>query len=290
MNTYLFIINPIAGGGIATELKDIIEEVMSKGNHDFEIVMTVKPKEATAIAADNDHDVVVAVGGDGTINEVTSGLIKRGKGVLGIIPAGTGNDFSRSLGIPLNTRQALDLILEGSTKEITVGESNGHHFLNISSAGFDVEVLTNMDMIKRKVKGKFSYVLAVIYTLMKFKKKSVVLNIDGNIYHKNLLLLAVGNGKYYGGGMMVLPNADLFDDYLHICLVKDISNLRALSLFPVLFKGKHLKFTKYVETYKAKNIKITNDSPLLLNIDGEVLSEGSEINFKLSNKKVLVIS
>lgn len=290
MNTYLFILNPIAGSGTAKELKDIIEEVMSKGHHDFEIVMTTKPKEAIAISANNEHDVVVAVGGDGTINEVTSGLIKRGKGILGIIPAGTGNDFSRSLGIPLNTKKALDLILEGNTKEISVGESNGHHFLNISSAGFDVEVLTNVDMIRKKFKGKFSYVLAVIYTLMKFKKKSVVLDIDGKIYQKNLLLLAVGNGKYYGGGMMVLPNADLYDDYLHICLVKDISNLRALSLFPVIFKGNHLKFTEYVETYKAKSIKITHDSPLLLNVDGEVFSEDYEINFKLSNKKILVIS
>ena len=145
-------------------------------------------------------------------------------------------------------------------------------------------------MIRKKVKGKFSYVLAVIYTLMKFKKKSVVLDIDGKIHHKNLLLLAVGNGKYYGGGMMVLPNADLYDDYLHVCLVKDIGNLRTLSLFPVIFKGNHLKFTKYVETYKAKNIKITSEAPLLLNVDGEVLNEGNEINFKLSNKRIQVLS
>lgn len=290
MNKYLFIINPTAGSGIAKETQYIIEEIMSKSQQDFEIVWTTKPREATEIAAYKEYDVVVAVGGDGTINEVTLGLIKKDKGILGIIPAGTGNDLSRSLGIPHSTKEALDLILEGKTNEIAAGESNGHHFLNISSAGFDVEVLTNIDMIRKKVKGKFSYVLAVIYTLMKFKKKSVILDIDGKVYHKNLLLLAVGNGKYYGGGMMVLPNADLYDDYLHICLVKDISNLRTLSLFPVIFKGNHLKFTKYVETYKAKNIKITSDSPLLLNVDGEVLSEGNEINFKLSNKKIQVLS
>lgn len=290
MNKYLFIINPTAGGGTAKEVEYLIKEVMNKSHKDFEIVFTTKPKEASIIAANKDYDIVVAVGGDGTINEVSSGLIKKGKGILGIIPAGTGNDLSRSLGIPLNTKQALETILKCNISEIAAGQSNGNHFLNISSAGFDVEVLTNLDMIRKKIKGRFSYVLAVIYTLMKFKKKLVTLELDGKIYDKNLLLLAVGNGKYYGGGMMVLPNADLYDDYLHICLVKDISNLKTLTLFPLIFKGKHLKFTKYVETYKAKSIKITGKSPLLLNIDGEVLKEGKEIYFKLSDKKIQVIS
>ncbi|NLY46360.1 MAG: diacylglycerol kinase family lipid kinase [Tissierella sp.] len=290
MNKYLFIINPIAGSGIAKRVQHLIEEEMNKNNKDFEIVLTTKPKEATLIAANKDYDIVVAVGGDGTINEVTSGLLKKDKGILGIIPAGTGNDLSRSLGIPLNPREALERILKGNTKEIAAGESNGHHFLNISSVGFDVAVLTNLERVRKRVKGRFSYVLAVIFTLMKFVKKTVTLDIDGEIYYKNLLLLAVGNGKYYGGGMMVLPNADLFDDYLHVCLIKDISNLRALTIFPVIFKGNHLKFTKYVEIYKAKSIKITCNSPLLLNVDGEVLEEDNEINFKLSYKKIPVLS
>ena len=180
--------------------------------------------------------------------------------------------------------------MKGNTREISAGEANGHHFLNISSVGFDVEVLTNIEMVRKRFKGKFSYVLAVIYTLFKFKKKDITLEIDGKIHKKNLLLLAIGNGKYYGGGMMVLPNADLFDDYLHLCLVKDISNLKALTIFPVIFKGNHLKFTKYVETYKAKAIKVTYKSSLLLNVDGEVIEEANEINFKLSNKKLQVIS
>lgn len=290
MNNYLFIINPIAGNKNSIEIQKLIEEVMTSNQKDFEIVLTTKPREAISIAATREYDVVVAVGGDGTINEVTAGLIEKDNKILGIIPAGTGNDLSRSLGIPRDIREALKLILKGNTKEIRTGESNGHHFLNISSVGFDVAVLTNIEMIRKKVKGKFSYVLAVIYTLMKFKKSRITLDIDGKVYHKNLLLLAVGNGKYYGGGMMVLPNADLYDDYLHVCLVKDISNIKALTIFPVIFKGDHLKFLKYVETYKVKEIKVINNSPLLLNIDGEVLNEGNQITFRLSNKAIQVIS
>lgn len=290
MKKYLFIINPIAGSGRAKAVEHLIEEMMKKNSMDFEIVLTTEPKEAISIASNYSYDIVVAVGGDGTINEVTSGLIEKGNGILGIIPAGTGNDFSRSLNIPSDPKKALELILRGNTNTIVVGESNGHHFLNISSVGFDVEVLTNTDMFRKRVKGKFSYILAVIYTLIKFRKKHVVLEIDGKVYHRNLLLLAVGNGKFYGGGMMILPNAELYDDYIHLCLVKDISNIKALAIFPVIFKGNHLKFTKYVETYKARNIKVINNSPLLLNIDGEVLEEGNEINFKLSDKKIYIIS
>lgn len=289
MNKYLFIINPIAGGGKAKDVKQVIEEVMVKGKDSFEIVVTRQAKEAISIAASGEYDVVVAVGGDGTVNEVATGLIERDKRILGIIPSGTGNDLSRSLNIPQDPREALELILQGNTREVRPGESNGHIFLNISSVGFDVAVLTNIDIFRKRVKSKFSYVLALVYTLMKFKKRKVTLYIDGKQFQRNLLLLAVGNGKYYGGGMMVLPKADLYDDYLHICLVKDIGNLKALTIFPVIFKGNHLKFTDYVETYKAKEIKVINDSPELLNVDGEVVEEGSEITFRLANKKLQIL-
>lgn len=290
MKKYLFIINPVAGKGKADELETLIEELMNKNQKDFQIVRTSEPKEATSIARDSEYDVVVAVGGDGTVNEVVAGLANKNKRILGIMPVGTGNDFSRDLKIPSDPRKALDLIIRGETNEVELGESNGHHFLNISSVGFDVEVLVNIDKIRKVVKGNIAYVLSVIYTLINYKKKHVTLEIDGEIYNRNLLLLAVGKGKYYGGGMMILPNADLYDDYLHICLVKDISNLRVLTLFPVIFKGKHLKFKKYVEIYRAKRVKVINNSSLNLNIDGEVLEQGNEVTFKLSNKKIQVIS
>ena len=290
MKKYLFIINPIAGHGKAMEIKPLIEEIMVKNQIDYEIVFTSKPKEATSIASSSKYDVVVAVGGDGTINEVAAGLIDGDNKILGIIPAGTGNDLSRSLNVPFNPKEAIELILNGNTQKINIGDSNGHSFLNISSVGFDVEVLINTESIRKKVKGKFAYVLGVIYTIFKFKKSKVTINIDDKIFDRNLLLLAVGNGKYYGGGMMIIPNANPYDEYLHVCLVKDINNLKALTLFPLIFKGQHLKYTEYVETYKAKNIKIINKSPSPLNIDGEILEEESEINFKLNDRKISIIS
>ena len=290
MKKYLFIINPIAGNGKAKAMRGIIEEVMDENQIDYKIVYTSKPKEATYIASSYDFDVVVAVGGDGTVNEVTAGLIDREGIVLGIIPAGTGNDLCRNLNLPLDPKEAIERILEGKVSKIPVGQSNGHIFLNISSVGFDVAVLINHEIIRKKLKGKLSYIIAVIYTLFKYQKDKVIIDIEGEIYHRNLFLLAIGKGKYYGGGMMIIPNSNPYDDYLYVCLVKDVSNLRVLTLFPLIFKGRHLGYTKYVETFKAKNIKIINKSPCSLNVDGEILVETSEINFQLIDKKISIIT
>ena len=289
MDKFLFIINPVAGSGRARATEAVIREVMEENKLDYEIIFTSREKEAIELAAKKDYDIIIAVGGDGTINEVASGLLKRGQGSLGIIPAGTGNDLSRSLNIPQDPRLALDLILKKKVKEVAIGQSNLYPFLNIASIGFDVEVLTNIHIFRKRVKGSFSYVLALIYTLLKYRKKEIGLEIDGKKIKRNLLLLAIGNGKYYGGGMKVIPHADFFDDYLHICLVKDVSNLRVLFLFPLIFRGSHTKLKKYVESYKAREIRVTSDSNLLLNVDGEVYEVGKEVLFSLSKRKIGII-
>lgn len=289
MKKYLFVINPIAGDGRAKLVKPLIEEIMTKNQIDYDIVFTKEPKEATSIALNYDYDVLVAVGGDGTVNEIAAGIIKRDNKILAIIPAGTGNDLSRSLDIPFDLEEAIERIIKGNPREIIVGISNGHSFLNISSVGFDVETLINHKTIRKKIKGNLSYVLAVIYTLFKFKKRKVTIDIDGEIFERNLMLLAIGNGKYYGGGMKIIPNANPYDDYLYVCLVKDVSNLRALTVLPGIFEGNHLKLTKYVETYKANNIRISSDTRFFLNIDGEVVEEGNEIFIKTNDNKLSII-
>ena len=104
-----------------------------------------------------------------------------------------------------------------------------------------------------------------------------------------MLLLAVGNGQYYGGGMKILPQARIDDGYLHVCLVKDINNLKSLLLFPSIFKGNHLKYTKYVEIYKAKTIKIKTPGEFYLNLDGDLIHSENQVEFKMSNKKLQII-
>lgn len=289
MDKLLFIINPIAGGGKAKDLIPLIKEKMNDNNIDYKIIETTRPKEATKIVEKSEIPIVIAVGGDGTVNEVAKGIIKRGNGSLGIIPGGTGNDMCKSLGLSMEPIHALETIIRGKTKKMDIGLANDKCFLNISSVGFDAEVVRNTDKIKTRIKGKTSYILGVLLTLFKYRMKETYIEIDGQQFNKNMLLLAVGNGQYYGGGMKILPEAKIDDGYLHLCLVKDINNLKLLFLFPSIFKGDHLKYTKHVEIYKAKNILIKTKGDFYLNLDGDLILTQNTVEFKISSKKLDII-
>lgn len=293
MENILFIINPIAGKGKAEETIPLIQSKMKESHLEYEIILTTKPGEAAKIAFEmvEDYPIVIAVGGDGTVNEVARGLINRKKGKLGIIPAGTGNDMSKSLGLSLDQNEALEVIINGNSRNMDIGLVNDNLFLNIASVGFDAEVVKNVEGIKKRIKGKIAYVLGVIITLFSFKKQEMILEMDGEVIKRNMVLMAVGNGGYYGGGMNILPMADISDGYFNICLVKDMSNLNMLFLFPSIFKGKHLKYTKYVEIFKAKSVIVKNKEDRIINLDGElILSNKEDIIFKLDSCKLDVIS
>lgn len=287
MEKVLFVINPVAGGGRAKNLISLIEEKMRDNNIEFEMIQTTKPKEATKIVEAALNNIVIAVGGDGTVNEVAKGLINRGSGILGIIPGGTGNDMCKSLGLSMDPNRAIETVINRKTKEMDIGLANGQCFLNIASVGFDAEVVKNTEKIK--IKGKVSYILGVLLTLFNYKMKQTTIEIDNELINRKMLLLAVGNGQYYGGGMKILPDAKIDDGYLHLCLVKDISNIKLLFLFPSIFKGNHLKYTKYVEVHKAKVIKIKALGELYINLDGDLIHTEKEVHFQLSEKKLQII-
>lgn len=288
----LFIINPTAGGGRSKGIIPIIEREMNRRNIDYKIIITQEPREATKIAEDNAEkfSVIVAVGGDGTVNEVAKGLISKRKGILGVIPCGTGNDLAKGIDIPLNIEEALEILIRRNTKKIDLGKINGYSFLNIASIGFDAEVVISTNKIKTKIKNSISYILGILVTLLRFKSKEASLIIDGQDYKRKLVLLAVGNGPCYGGGLEILPMAIMDDGYFHVCIVRDISNLKLLMLFPSIFKGKHISYNRYVEIYKAKEIILKNNQSLNLNIDGEIMPIDKDIVFELDDYKLEIIS
>lgn len=291
MGKILFIINPVAGGGKAEALIPLVKETMDKYKKEYDIKLTTKPKEAIEIAEESveTYEITVAVGGDGTVNEVARGLINKGKGTLGIVPGGTGNDMAKSLGISIDPVDALETLCKGLKKDIDIGHVNSSNFLNIASVGFDAEVVINNVNLKKVIKSGISYAISVFYTLLSFKRKKVRITIDNNIIEEKIILLAVGNGKYYGGGMKILPMAKLDDEYLDICIVSNVSKLKLLFLFPTIFKGNHIKYKKYVKMYKGKTIKVETKDKIYLNIDGEIASEIEEIVFSIENNKLNVV-
>ena len=296
MRKFLFILNPQAGGGKSRKVLDIIKQKMDRSGYSYKIIETKKPKQATDIASDNleNYTDIIAVGGDGTVNEVARALIYNRKSILGIIPSGTGNDLSLSLGIPSDPDKALELILDENRHEtqIDVCSINKIPYLNISTIGFDADVVKTTNTIKRIIKSGFSYIISVLVNLLVFRKTKIELVIDGKSQEVNSFLLAVGNGKYYGGGIPIMPSAQIDNGYLEVCNVKDASNLKVLFLFPSIFKEKHIKHKKYVTMYRAKEVLVKTSKEMIINIDGELIenNKDKDLVFKIEDYKLPVIT
>lgn len=295
MRKYLFILNPEAGGGRSGKLVDIIDKKMDKSCYPYNIITTRKPNEATDIAINNinDYTDIIAVGGDGTVNEVAKGIIRNEKTILGIIPSGTGNDLSQYLGIPSDTDKALDIILD-KNREITkidVCSINERPYLNIATIGFDADVVKTTNTIKKLIRSRISYIISVLINLLFFRKTKIELIIDGKSQEINSFLLAVGNGKYYGGGIPIMPSAQIDNGYLEVCSVKDASNLKVLTLFPSIFKEEHIKHRKYVTIYRAKEVIVNASKEMILNIDGELIEDKyKHIVFRIEDYKLPIIT
>ena len=292
LKNILFIVNPIAGSGKGQKLISAIEERMEKESIEYEIAISHKPKDSIDIAYENadKYSVLVAVGGDGTINEVAKGISLKGEGCLGMIAGGTGNDLIKGLGLPTDINESLDVILRGNKGKIDIGRVNDGYFINIGSVGIDAEVIVNHNKIKKKVKGKLVYYLSVLYSLAKFKKKKMKIILENETIEEDMILVAVGNGKYYGGGFKILPDATKDDGYLDICLVYGLSKLKTSLIFPTVLFGKHTKYVDNVKILKSKVVEIQAEEELYINIDGEILGKSKSIIFQLEDRQIDIIA
>lgn len=263
---YVFIINPASGKTDYDKIKENIIKTLE--NEEYEIYETKAPKEATEIASrfkNEENTVVYSVGGDGTLNEVVNGIAE-GKCKLGIIPTGSGNDFYRTLKEAQTENVRLDL-----------GKVNGRYFINIASVGMDAETCNNANKIKSKIKLHSSYYLALIHTFLTFKSKSLKLKIDKNVYAGDYIIAAICNGKYYGGGFKIAPVASFDDNQFDIYLVSKAGKLKLIKILLALLKSEHEKYNE-VRKYTGKNITITSENNLIVNIDGEItISKNIEI-------------
>lgn len=287
---YSFIVNPIAGRGKPIKCMDTVSEYLNHLQIPFEMLYTKAPGHATDIAhalvAKQNIKAIIAVGGDGTVAEVAAGTMDTNC-PIGIIPAGTGNDYRRTLDIPIDTLSALETILQDNIKKTDTVKINGRTFLNIVTVGFDVEVLKRAKFYS--ILGSASYYLAAIERAFWAKPNKTTFIIDGVKSEEEFLLFAAGCGAYYGGGMNPLPGADPFDGMLDLCIIDMISPLKILSLLPKYKIGAH-KDMKIAHFSKAENIKITSEIPLAINADGEVLEPVNEVEYQIvpQNLKILV--
>ncbi|MEG6565637.1 diacylglycerol kinase family protein [Thermoanaerobacterium saccharolyticum] len=284
-----FIVNPTAGNGKAYRMIPKIEKYMKDKNIKYKFFITNYPGHGTILAreaAKDSFDIVVAVGGDGTVHEVINGIGDSNVS-LGIIPLGTGNDFARYFRIPKNVYRALEILLTKKTKLIDSAVINKYITCNnVANIGIDADVAVQVTKFKRFVSGILAYTLSLINVLFKYKPYNVKIDIDGKMIKRRIMLAAFGNCSFYGGGFKILPDANPDDGYLDVIIVNEISKFKLLFLLPMAIFGKHTSL-KCVETYKAEKIHIDAEEELALCVDGEViLSNPIVLNVKKNSVKI----
>jgi diacylglycerol kinase (ATP) len=279
---YGFIVNKVSGNGRTLKIWDQIERKLKEKNIFYCVRFTQKSKHATILVQElinkENATVIVAVGGDGTINEVINGLV--GMNIpLGIIPAGSGNDFSRGLGIPLKHDEALERILSGKPKIIDIGYVNSTYFCTVAGIGFDGEVAqkTNTSLYKKILNfirvGQISYIISAINVLLRYKPIDITLKIDKKLYNiPKVWLIAVANLPFYAGGLVICPKAESNDGLFNICIVQGMSKWKFLCTIPLVFKGNHIS-SPSIQIIKGKELEIYPSTQLLVHGDGEVIGE-----------------
>ncbi|WP_242281021.1 diacylglycerol kinase family protein [Bacillus cereus group sp. BfR-BA-01347] len=294
---YCFIVNKVSGNRRALKIWHQVEKMLQEKNIYYCVRFTEQSKHATSLVQElinkKKATVIVAVGGDGTIHEVVNGLV--GTNIpLGIIPAGSGNDFSRGLGIPLKPNKALERILKEKPKIVDIGYVNSTYFCTVAGIGFDGEVAqtTNVSIHKKLLNfirmGQISYIISAVKVLFHYKPMDISLVIDKKLYKiPNVWLIAVANLPFYGGGLVICPEAESNDGLFDICIVQGMSKWEFLRIFPLVFKGNHTS-SPSIKIIKGKELDIYSATPLLVHGDGEMIDQ-TPVRIKIEQSALYVI-
>ena len=273
----LIVVNPAAGGGRAGRLVPWIRDQIAQRT-DLDLRVTTAAGEAEALAAGavaEGRERVVAVGGDGTVQEVLNGLLAAGipDGELGILPVGTGNDLARSLGLPKDPAEAWTVAIGHATRPLDVaratnGSGGERWFASAGGIGFDAQVAAAMSTRRGWQAGKAGYLLTTLSELRRFENCRIRLTIDDEVLDASVLFVAFANGEYYGGGMRIAPGARTDDGRLDICVVGDISRATAIRQLPNLYRGTHTRH-EAVTMHAGRTISIDGADSTRVHLDGE---------------------
>lgn len=276
-----FIVNPTAGNGYALKTEKLLQTELEKRGVKVCFLHTEKPGHATDLAreaaAKPGCTGVVSVGGDGTAFETACGLMNTGV-PMGIIPAGTGNDFIRSVSIPKKPIEALELILRGKARPVDVGGLNDRLFLNVCGTGFDVTVLDYTLAAKKYCRGILPYLIGLVRGIFHYKPVHVRFTANGVTEERDVLFCAVANGRYFGGGIPICPTASADDGALDLIVVENRPRWMLPFYVPGLLMGKVLKFG-ITTHHRCTEAEIVSPG-MRLNADGEV-SRVDKASFRL---------
>lgn len=265
----LFIVNPVSGSKRLANISEIINKQIVVSNYTVRIVYTESAGHASILskeAVEKGVDIIVAVGGDGTVNEIASQMIGS-ESILGIIPGGSGNGLARHLGIPLSAEKAVRLIFEGNVSKIDTGTVNNKAFISIAGVGFDALVAKLFS--ENTKRGFLTYLSLIARQFSKYREKKYVIGIDKQEpFTTRAFFISFANSNQFGYNTTISPNAMLNDGLLDVCLVKK-PKIIDLPLILNLLMLKKIDQSPLVEIKRAKKITVKRSKNRFVNIDGE---------------------
>ena len=265
---FALLVNPAAAGGRALEALPAVHATLDRLGAAHRTVTTRSIdhayEEAGRAAAAG--ETVGALGGDGLLRPL-AGALKGTDSALALIPSGRGNDLARVLGVPTDPAEAARIAVEGEERLLDVANVEGTPFMGIASFGFDSDANRIANEAKL-VRGDAVYLYAALRALASWKPATFTVTVDGERHTMTGYAVAVGNSKAYGGGMLVLPHAELDDGKLDVMLTRHISKLRALRELPKVFKGTHGE-SDHVEFLRGEEIEVSADRPFVIYADGD---------------------
>lgn len=288
MRRVLFIINPISGGGKAKRFSKYLKRNKLELDINFDIIYTKADLSITEnlkrVSLDN-WDIVIAAGGDGTLNETAAAIINKNI-YLGIIPLGSGNGFARHLKIPMNPVKALEKVLNGRPREIDVGYFNNRPFINMAGIGFDGYVSGLFAGSRQR--GIKTYARCVLQALKSFVPGKYDIEVDGERFTHEAYLIAFANSKQYGNNFFIAPYGSLVDGVIDITVINKVS-LISVPRLALALRTRNLNKLPFVSMYKGRNIKVYNLENEYSHIDGEPIRVDGDLNINVKSSQIKLI-
>lgn len=284
----LFIMNPISGTIKKSGIPKIIEETLDKDYFDYSIAETQYRGHASIIsekAKDKGIDIVVAVGGDGTVNEVARSIIHTNTS-LGIIPCGSGNGLARHLMLPSNIRKAIEIINLHTTHELDYGIINGHPFFCTCGMGFDAFI--SMKFAEAGKRGPVTYLENILREGIKYKPENYEITDENGTFKYHAFLISCANASQYGNNAYIAPQASMSDGLLDVIIMEPFDILEAPQISIDMF-NKTLDKNARIKTLRTKSIHIHRDNAGLIHYDGDPIMADADVDISIVSKGINVI-
>jgi YegS/Rv2252/BmrU family lipid kinase len=281
-----FIVNPVSGTGKQKNIERYINQYLDKNKFDYNIRYTEKKehaKEICKLAIKEKYNIIIAVGGDGTVNEIASELIDTNI-TLGVIPCGSGNGFAYHIGMNKNIAKAVKQINNSDTQIIDSCTANGDKFINVSGIGFDAHIANLFSGLKQR--GFWNYI-KLIFKELNYKSRKYTLEYNSEVKEINALLISFANATQYGNNFKISPNSDLSDGKIDFVIVKNMKRWQVPQFLLKIARGK-IQQSEHVEIIQTKEMKILSDDKII-HLDGEVKQINKNVIVKCNPKSLKIL-